>query len=311
MLRVLAALVPVVALATPAVAAAPPPATVNHSYQARSAQTTAYWTADRIASARPAPVPAGSVRSTPAAGGAEYGMPQNGPADQGSAHTTQGTVQRYTTPGFLKRVNGKVYFTSAGQNYQCSGSAVNSADRDIVVTAAHCVYSNNAFVTNLVFIPEFEDNVRPWGTWTATEAHITRFSAQPQPDLAYDYAVFEVAAQNGRQLGDVVGGLGWAVNSAKSYAGTTFGYPADSVNQGRYLVSCSDTTYENSRDPRTIGLACDMYGGTSGGPWIRQDPGNTYINGVNSFSYTSDSSQEYSPYFTNDFRNLITNADAD
>ena len=56
------------------------------------------------------------------------------------------------------------------------------------------------------------------------------------------------------------------------------------------------------RDPTdklTIAVFSDMTGGSSGGPWVGNNPSGKlgYVFGLNSYKLTNDSSRMYSPYF--------------
>ncbi|HJU56890.1 MAG TPA: hypothetical protein VJ715_20055 [Pyrinomonadaceae bacterium] len=67
-------------------------------------------------------------------------------------------------------VNGKLFFTKPGiGNFVCSATAVTSGTaprRALLLTAGHCVSSGNGtFWTNFQFVPALRDTVRPYGTW--------------------------------------------------------------------------------------------------------------------------------------------------
>ena len=46
---------------------------------------------------------------------------------------------RWAGGGAVARTTGRVFFTLDGTDYSCSGSTVDSANADVVMTAAHCV----------------------------------------------------------------------------------------------------------------------------------------------------------------------------
>jgi hypothetical protein len=50
-------------------------------------------------------------------------------------------------------------------------------------------------------------------------------------------------------------------------------------------------------DPETIGIGCDMTGGSSGGPWIVDWGTNNYLNSNVSYGYIGVPDQFYGPYF--------------
>ena len=59
---------------------------------------------------------------------------------------------------------GALFYTAGSQNHFCTASVIDSAPRDIVLTAAHCVYSAG-YATNLAYVPEYHAGTRPLGTW--------------------------------------------------------------------------------------------------------------------------------------------------
>lgn len=71
----------------------------------------------------------------------------------------------------FSKVNGKVFFTNAsdGRNYMCSGSALNSSSKRLVITAGHCVHGgkDGTWHKNWVFIPDYHHGQRPYGTFQA------------------------------------------------------------------------------------------------------------------------------------------------
>ena len=68
------------------------------------------------------------------------------------------------------------FTTHTGEDWSRSGSTVNSAGRDSVITAGHCVYGSlggevpsEGWHTNWVFVPGYHDGYAPYGVWTARE----------------------------------------------------------------------------------------------------------------------------------------------
>jgi len=55
--------------------------------------------------------------------------------------------------------------------HYCSGSVVHSASRDLVLTAAHCVFGTGLATE---FAPGFADGATPFGVWTVTRAYVDR-----------------------------------------------------------------------------------------------------------------------------------------
>ena len=140
-----------------------------------------YWTAARMARARPPsrpePAPPG-IRAThrparrltctavapahvPAA--APAGVPGRG-LPRYSAHRRGGLARRRRG----RRTTGKVFFTMDAQDYVCSAAVVASPAADVVITAAHCVKNGTgSWAVNWTFVPGFTRGSRPYGSWTA------------------------------------------------------------------------------------------------------------------------------------------------
>ena len=74
--------------------------------------------------------------------------------------------------GYGRPTTGKVFW-SLGNNYygMCSASVISSDNRDLLVTAAHCIFDQNqgGFLINhqWVFVPGYHNGQRPHGTYPA------------------------------------------------------------------------------------------------------------------------------------------------
>ncbi len=230
-----------------------------------------YWTPSRMRNA----VPLGSAREL-------KGKPGGGGG--GSSAVAEPAQPRF----------GKVFFSIGRSNYVCSGTATESANGDVVTTAGHCVSDAGTFVTNFAFVPAYDNNVRPYGTWTAQTLLTT---TQWKNGEDYDYDVgFAVLNENasGQSLTDVVGEYPVAFNAPRGQTMKAYGYPAAKPFNGQKLYSCTGVvrqdTYGGSSDQ---GLSCNMTGGSSGGGWIQ----NGSLSSVTSFGYTGLKNVLWGPYF--------------
>jgi V8-like Glu-specific endopeptidase len=190
--------------------------------------------------------------------------------------------------------HGKVFFTLGGANYVCSGTALNSANRSVVWTAGHCLNEGpGAFATNWAFVPAYRDGSRPLGTWTA-RALMTTSGWSNQGDFSYDVGAAVVNTSGGSALTDTVGGRGIAFNYNRNQFYTSFGYPAAPPFSGQRLYTCESPliTSDPSASPPTMGIDCNMTGGSSGGGWI---VGND-VYSVNSYGYLNQPNVMYGPY---------------
>ncbi|CAF3714669.1 unnamed protein product [Rotaria socialis] len=178
---------------------------------------------------------------------------------------------------------GKIYFSFDKLTYMCSGSVVNAANRDTVVTAGHCVYNNTAkvFATNLIFMPHYENNVRPHGTFPARSI-VTTQEWMAKVDYTHDVAVVLVDINDENEhVQDLTGAFGISLNAPE--VGTThlFGYPVNS-EKGEVMDTCNGQTAKPSaivsmlsNNFKGMQITCGMNGGSSGGPWIRSYNSNT------------------------------------
>ncbi|PRY52959.1 hypothetical protein BCF74_12930 [Knoellia remsis] len=243
-----------------------------------------YWTPERMKNA----TPRGQVRENarPAPGGGA------------SAEAVQVAPQKEF---------GKVFFTLGGSNYVCSGTATQSTNGDVVTTAGHCLNEGpGAYATNFAFVPAYENNNRPYGTWVA-ETLITTNEWKNSGDFNHDVG-FAVMAENasGQSLTDVVGGYPIAFNLGYGLQFDAYGYPAASPYNGQLLWKCSGVAGQDSRGTTDHRLPCSMTGGSSGGGWITGGK----LNSVNSFGYRGEKDVMYGPYFGNVEQTVYTTAAA-
>lgn len=239
------------AVLVPAVAAADSSSRTNQppGVQARTAPpvTAGYWTAARKNAAR-------SVReSSRPAGPALLAKP-------------------WTSAGSPARNVGKVFFTTAGADHACSASVVTAANRDTVVTAAHCVQppGGTELARNWVFVPGY-DGSSPYGEWAARVMYVpSGWSGSRANNLNADAAFVVLNPLGGKHIADVVGSNRIAFNTSRSVAVHDFGYPANEPFSGDSLFYCAAVARPNTTNPGSVGLTidCDMNQGSSGGPWF-------------------------------------------
>lgn len=286
----------------------------------------AYWTAERLANAKPRDfirTPNGTFE--PAKARPDRGKPGGG----GSTGTVTGAS--WTAGGRIDTASGKVWFTMDGGDYVCSAAVVDDSDatRSLVITAAHCAYDEvaRAFATNWTFIPDFDANPtytcsqNAHGCWEATSlvVHNGYASAGGFNDQAvrYDFAVAVVkAGTRGGQL-DAIGGVGtndFPINYDFVTTGDTlhaFGYPAAGKYKGKDLVYCKGPL---GTDPQvgnaTWSMACNMTGGSSGGPWLKgfnETTGIGTLGSLNSYGY-GNTAVMYGPKFNNATKLVVDTA---
>lgn len=197
------------------------------------------------------------------------------------------------------RTNGRIFGTDPAEGrYTCSGTALSTPSRSIVLTAGHCVVENHRWGQHIVFVPAYDHGARPFGTFVASAVYTTKqWRRTENPD--FDVAAIRVKPNRYGTLGDVVGDREWTTGRSRFASFQIFGYPAGAL-QGESLRACdtkglgSDSLTNGFGGPPTMPGICDMAGGSSGGAWIVDD---RYIDGVTSYGYTRKHTRLYSPYF--------------
>jgi hypothetical protein len=307
-------------------APAPRPASVSShlapSGSSALSSTVSYWTRSRMLSARNAD----AVAAKPAGRGSASHAAPSGPAVRiagaGPTQALRGGARPPAAPAGGKAIpmtgpngipwtgsltlppattTGVVFFTTTGnggtENWSCSASTVNSAAKNEVFTAGHCVYGlvpGETWHTNWVFVPDYRYGSAPYGVWTARQLWTLTAYVSTHAEGADMGAAVMNANGFGQQIVNVVGGQGLAVNEPYLYA---YNFA------GAVLEYCSDPEFGWPYVASTMGMACNFIDG--GGPWLVFFGGEFgYINGVNAFKYASLPSDIFSPYFGTDAYNL-------
>ncbi|MDH6123379.1 serine protease [Kitasatospora sp. GP82] len=157
---------------------------------------------------------------------------------------------------------GALYSGSApAGNHFCSASVVHSNSKNLLLTAAHCVGNTD----NLYFAPGYRDGKTPFGTWQVTKLYNTSGWSQ-NGSVDEDFAILQVAQNNGRDIEDVVGANTIGLGTDFGVQVRLYGYPANTEEP----ILCTNATTRQDDHQRRIN--CPSFpGGTSGGPWIDTD----------------------------------------
>jgi hypothetical protein len=257
----------------------------------RGGAVSRYWTAARMKRAKPLDALGhhrsadASVRN-PIAGASFAGVPDT------------------TVPPF--DMVGRVFVKIGKFDGFCSGAAVNSESRRLVLTAAHCLYNLlplHRFPTlarRFAFVPGYADGKAPFGIFAGRKAFL------PQPWLRRGNENFDVGAvltepnEAGLAVADAVGGgLPLAVDKARDREYEVLGYPGHLQQR---MQECDGRFSGNDRNtyplagPPSLSVGCFMGEGASGGPWLVE--GGTEIGGMTTYGYRRDFSQTFGPYFS-------------
>jgi V8-like Glu-specific endopeptidase len=210
----------------------------------------AFWTPPRMTAAT------GATGATGAGHAARAGITPDVPEALIAPRGTP-TAAKFTGVATV----GVLFYTTGSKNHFCTASVIDSTPRDIVLTAAHCVYSAG-YATNLAYVPEYHAGTRPLGTWAVRAITIAAgWRSTHNPDL--DFAFLATAPRDGKHVQAVTGGLNLGLGSAYAQSINVIGYN----DTDDLPVRCQTRSFE-FRPGQQEFYCHDYRGGTSGGPWI-------------------------------------------
>jgi len=292
------ALAAIVAWPAAATAAAHPAATAVSPAEARvAARVARYWTPQRMRAARPLDL----VVERGGKGRLRVGAA--GPAPGAGASFL--AVSTPDTPPYS--FNGRIFIRRGDLDGYCSGTAIDSPTRQLVLTAGHCINSGredgeaSVWSDHLQFVPAYDGGVSPFGAFVARRKEIRaprQWTNHGNPD--FDLGAF-LALPNaaGANVADAVGGGATIVTDlSRHQTFQSFGYPG----RIKYMQRCISPYVGDDRlsnpfpGPPTLGIGCHWAPGASGGGWLIGD--GTQINGVNAYLHLDDKSRTFGPYFS-------------
>ncbi|MFI6094389.1 trypsin-like serine peptidase [Lentzea sp. NPDC051213] len=176
--------------------------------------------------------------------------------------------------GVQMKTIGRLFFVHGdnGKDSYCTATSVHSDNRDVVLTAAHCVQKGSAPAfpyTTMVFVPGYDNGKVPYGVFPVRSFLMpTSFVNESKNDVA----ALVVDPVDGKHVNDVVGAQRVAVGRKPGKQVVSFGYPASNPQLGEQLMHCAgksavDHTVTDPSNPHQL-VRCDMTGGSSGGPWL-------------------------------------------
>ena len=251
--------------AAPAPALAGQPAAVSHTVGQTPAEVRAYWTPERMREAEPLDLPGAAAET-----GAPLATAGAQPPDQ--------EIDPSRDTAYPERIHGKLFFTFGPDNLSCSATVVTSFTRDLLLTAGHCVVvpsgSGPVFATNVLFVPGYRNNARPFGTYVATRLRAPAIWAF-EGDIALDLGTVNVAPGPGGPIQDTLGSRGVSFNRpARSYKGKRFqifGYPAlpSAFYDGERPILCNSVFVGFEQFVGAVlASPCHQQEGSSGGGWV-------------------------------------------
>jgi len=144
---------------------------------------------------------------------------------------------------------GALFEHNASGNHFCTASVVASPDKDLLITAAHCInggQGSSGYSSDIVFIPGYRDGQEPYGVWT-----VARLLVAPQwakfSDPNYDIGFVVLEPHDGNNIENILGANRLEIDNAP--------------------ITCVNTTSRQSATQ--LRFDCPGYtGGTSGSPWV-------------------------------------------
>ncbi|WET76922.1 hypothetical protein P3102_22735 [Amycolatopsis sp. QT-25] len=176
---------------------------------------------------------------------------------------------------------GRLFFTAKpGVDGSCTATVVPSASKDVALTAGHCVnggfdrYDERIEIVNVVFVPGYDHGEVPYGVFAARAFAWSATYPGPSSGIDDD-AVLALDPVDGRHVADVAGTQDVSFEAPPSPVDATLlGYPVSKAAGGEALFSCARPA---ALDVNSVSVSwktdCDLAGGSSGGPWLRNfDP---------------------------------------
>lgn len=252
-----------------------------------------YWTPARMRSARPLDqILRGSE-------------PGTGAGPNGSASASFASVPDTTQLPFSAA--GRIFLKVGRYAGFCSGTAINSVSRRLVLTAGHCLYSvlpGHRVPTSaryFDFVPGYSGGQAPFGEFIGRKGFLPRpwlRSINENYDLA---AVLTDPNASGLNVADAVGGgIPIATDRPRDQAYQVLGYPGGperkSMQECDARFSGDDRLTYPLGGPPSLGVSCFMGEGASGGPWLINE--GTEVGGITTYGHIKNFTHTYGPYFS-------------
>jgi V8-like Glu-specific endopeptidase len=181
----------------------------------------------------------------------------------------------------------------------CTGAVVTSKNESLVLTAAHCLYTlgtSGGWKTNVAFCPQYDADAAekcPQGVWKAYQLFVPDdFEKLPAPTtgakgvVPYDIGAIVIDLKGpSTTLQSKIGSISLITGRGSEQNVRAYGYPANYGNSAHMYVATGTMQgyYVNTKDGEKLVekmTGNDMRAGSSGGPWLLQSNGATFINGI-------------------------------
>jgi V8-like Glu-specific endopeptidase len=165
------------------------------------------------------------------------------------------------------QTTGRAFFQYGSGTASCSGSAVG---KNVILTAAHCVYKDRRHFGNWIFIPQYNSGRSPVGRWTTRGSLIFQEYRDDSGARGRDVAfVFAVNRLN-KTLEETVGKLEVGTCDVNDQV-KTLGYSSPGAKMQRTNANIlTRWIVPYWYRPSPVGIRSKQGPGSSGGPWILQ-----------------------------------------
>ncbi|EPM5418057.1 trypsin-like serine peptidase [Vibrio parahaemolyticus] len=253
----------------------------------KNSAAVGYWSEEAMVNAIPFPAPEISENEMKAL--QEFQIEGEVEEILGAEPEILGTPERANISLSPYNKGGKLFFKLNGKDYSCSAQFVGSTS--VLMTAAHCVRATSgSWATNVVFRRAYSNG---GGQVVGTNCLSTKkgWVNGGNGRHKWDYAFIKASGtSNSGYMG-----LKTGIPNSQLLA---IGYPKN-YGGARYMYQVT-----GSKGKVTGGvvqmIGNPMRSGNSGGAWL----GSNIAVGLNSFHYTGNSTDEWSPYFDRDTMSL-------
>ncbi|MFC5720125.1 trypsin-like serine peptidase [Streptomyces gamaensis] len=207
----------------------------------------------------------GPERLSEAAGGSD-GADARPDRDAGSqAQAITGSARHFDG---IPSVGVLVYVGEDLKNHHCTASVVHSPKGNLIVTAGHCSFGDEA-----AFVPDYRAGAstdrQPYGVWAVDRTFVDprRTDQGEGSDLDFAFATLKPDAL-GRQIERVTGANRLVRTPDYVNRVTVIGYPDADDDPADSAIRCTAMT-GRLQDLRQMTMRCDgFFSGTSGSPWL-------------------------------------------
>lgn len=184
---------------------------------------------------------------------------------------------------FIAQTTGRIYSSfPGGEVMTCTGTVINWETGNIVLTAAHCLYSavEQVMAESVWFVPQESGGgaSAPLGSWEAERWAVPKIFIDTATEVdrrsqgagwAWDYGWVRLhASSSGANVQDYTGGQG--VSFTQEFRGAQFvGYPSNPPFDGSSQRVCSTSRlgFGELYWPH-LTMQCDISPGVSGSAWL-------------------------------------------